>query len=207
MKYLGKVFSMFSFRKFWLYCWGTIFKPTSTLKQLAAEASLSYAFAAYFLFGLLYGLFSLVVYFSGHLPSGVLVNFIPARIYYLWEAIFMIPITMQIYILFAALAHLLSKLLDGQGSFESTLSVLGFTYSIPLIVLFWIPDVVLFFLFGSRVQLNFVPFYGTAAGLWTFILSLMGIRIARQISLPRALFVTIVAMGFSFAILGGLLIR
>ena len=198
---------MLSFRKFWLYCWGIIFKPTSTLKQLAEEASLSYAFAAYFLFGLLYGLFSLVVYFYGHLPRGVLVNFIPARTYYLWEAIFMIPVTMQIYVLFAALAHLLARLQRGQGSFEGTLSVLGFTYSIPLIVLFWIPDVVLFFLFGSRVQLNFVPFYGPAAGLWTFILSLMGIKIAQHISLPRALFVTIVAMGFSFAFLGGLLIR
>jgi hypothetical protein len=198
---------MFSFRKFWLYCWGTIVKPASTLKQLEKEASLSYAFAAYFLFGLLYGLFSLVVYFSGHLPRGVLVNFIPARTYYLWEGIFMIPVTMQIYILFAALSHLLSKLLNGQGSFEGTLSVLGFTYSIPLIVLFWVPDVVLFFLFGSQVQLNFVPFYGTAAGLWTIILSLMGIRITQHISFPRALFVTIVAMGFSFAFLGGLLIR
>jgi hypothetical protein len=119
----------------------------------------------------------------------------------------MIPVIMQIYMLFAALAHLLSKLQGGQGSFEGTLSVLGFTYSIPSIVLFWIPDVVLFFLFGSRVQLNFVPLYGTAAGLWTFILSLMGIRIAQQISLTRALFITIVAMGYSFAFLGGLLIR
>ena len=197
----------FSFRKFLHYCWGIIIRPVPTLKQLAAEASLSYGFAAYFLFGLLYGLFSLVVYFCGHLPSGVLVNFIPAKIYYLWEAIFMIPVTMQIYMLFAALAHLLAKLQSGQGSFEGTLSVLGFTYSIPLIVLFWVPDVVLFFLFGSRVQLNFVPFYGTAAGLWTFIVSLMGIKIAQQISQPRALFVTFVAMGFSFAFLGGLLIR
>lgn len=198
---------MFSFRKFWLYCWGIVFKPVPTLKQLAEEVDLSYAFAAYFLFGLLYGLFSLVGYFYGHLPSGILLNFIPAKTYYLWEAIFMIPVTMQIYMLFAALAHLLSKLLNGQGSFESTLSVLGFTYSIPLIILFWVPDVVLFFLFSRQVQLNFVPFYGTAAGLWTFIISLMGIGIAQQISLPRALFVTIIAMGFSFVFLGGLLIR
>lgn len=198
---------MFSFRKFWHYSWGIIVKPAYTLKQLAGEASLAYAFAAYFLFGLLYGLFALVGYFYGHLASGILLNFIPARTYYLWEGIFMIPVTMQIYLLFAALAHLLSKLLGGQGSFEGTLSVLGFTYSIPLIVLFWVPDVVFFFLFGRQVQLNFVPFYGTAAGLWTFILSLMGIRIAQQISLPRAFFVTIVAMGFSFAFLGGLLIR
>src|SRR6266852_3137400 len=75
----GEVLNVFSFRKFWLYCWGIIFKPTSTLKQLAAEPSLAYGFAAYFLFGLLYGLFSLVVYFYGHLPRGILVNFIPQK--------------------------------------------------------------------------------------------------------------------------------
>ncbi len=63
---------MFSFKKFWHYSSGIVIKPTSTLKQLAAESNLSYAFAAYFLFGLLYGLFSLVGYFyDGHLPNGL----------------------------------------------------------------------------------------------------------------------------------------
>ncbi len=38
---------MFSFKKFWLYCWGIIFKPIPTLKQLAAEASLSYEAQCY----------------------------------------------------------------------------------------------------------------------------------------------------------------
>lgn len=30
----------FSFRKFWLYWWGIVFKPIPTLKQLAVEAAL-----------------------------------------------------------------------------------------------------------------------------------------------------------------------
>lgn len=198
---------MFSFKKFWHYCWGIVFKPSRTLKQLASEPSLSYAFAAYFLFGLLYGLFSLVVYFAGHTPVGILVNFIPAKDYYLWEGLFMIPVTMQIYLLFAALAHLFARLLGGKGSFEATLSVLGFTYSIPLIVLFWIPDVLFFSFFGSSVQLTLVPFYATVAGLWTCIVSVIGIKIAQQLSLPRALLVTMPSLGISFAFLGGLLIR
>ncbi len=198
---------MFSFKKFRNYCWGMIVRPVPTLKQVASEPSLSYPFAAYFLFGLLYGLFALVGYFSGHTAAGVLVNFISAKDYYLWEGLFMIPITMQIYLLFAALAHLFARLLGGKGSFEATLSVLGFTYSIPLIVLFWIPDVLFFSFFGSSVQLTLVPFYGTAAGLWTFLVSVIGIKLAQQLSFPRALLVTTLSIGISFAFLGGLLIR
>jgi hypothetical protein len=119
----------------------------------------------------------------------------------------MIPITMQIYLLFAALAHLFARLLGGKGSFEATLSVLGFTYSIPLIVLFWIPDVLFFSFFGSSTQLTLVPLYGTAAGLWTLIISVIGIKLAELLSFPRALLVTVLSMGISFAFLGGLLIR
>jgi hypothetical protein len=198
---------MFSFKKFLYYCWGAIIRPVPTLKQIAWEPSLAYPFAAYFLFGLLYGLFALVGYFSGHAAAGILVNFISAKDYYLWEGLLMIPITMQIYLLFAALAHLFARLLGGKGSFEATLSVLGFTYSIPLIVLFWVPDVLLFSCFGSSVQLTLVPLYGTAAGLWTFLVSTIGIKIAQQLSFPRALLVTILSVGISYAFLGGLLIR
>ena len=200
---------MFSCKKFWHYWWGTIVRPVPTLKQLASERSLSYAFAAYFLFGLLYGLFALVGYFAdpGHTARGILINFIPANTYYLWEGLFMIPITMQIYLLFAVLAHLFARLLGGKGSFEATLSVLGFTYSVPLLVLFWLPDVLFFSFFGSSVQLTLVPFYGTAAGLWTLIVSIIGIIIAEQLSFPRALLVTLLSIVISYAFLGGLLIR
>jgi hypothetical protein len=61
---------MFSYRKFWYYCWGTMIRPVLTLKQIVSEPSLVYLFAAYFLFGLLYGLFALVGYFSGHTAAG-----------------------------------------------------------------------------------------------------------------------------------------
>jgi hypothetical protein len=119
----------------------------------------------------------------------------------------MIPVILQIYLLFAALAHLFARLLGGKGSFEATLSVLGFTYSVPLIALFWIPDVLLFSFFGSSIQLTLVPFYGTAAGLWTILVSVIGIKLAQQLSLPRSLLVAILSIGISYAFLGGMLIR
>jgi len=57
------------------------------------------------------------------------------------------------------------------------------------------------------MKLTLVPLYGTAAGLWTFLASTIGIKIAQQLSFPRALFVTMLSMGISYAFLGGLLIR
>jgi hypothetical protein len=67
---IQEVMQMFSSKKFWYYCWGTLIRPVPTLKQLASEPSLAYPFAAYFLFGLLYGVFALVGYFSGHTAAG-----------------------------------------------------------------------------------------------------------------------------------------
>jgi hypothetical protein len=104
---------------------------------------------------------------------------------------------MQSYILFAAIAHLLSRLQGGKGSFESTLSVLGFTYSIPLIILFWFPDAILFFSFGLKTWLALVPFYGIVAGLWTLFLSAFGLKISQQIGIMRALLVTLISMVIS----------
>ena len=149
------------------------------------EAPLSYSFTALLLFGLLYSLAALIWYLKGISVSWAWVTIIPVREYYLWEALFMVPVCVQVYVLSAALAHLFSRLQHGKGSFESTLAVFGFAY-IPLIISFWLPDMVLNLLFGIETLLALVPFYATISGLWSILLSGLGLKMSQQIPLPRA---------------------
>ncbi len=65
---------------------------------------------------MLYGASVLVA--QGHGATSALwrpwVNSIPIERYYLWEAVFLVPLSFQLWVTFAAAAHLLAKAQDGQ---------------------------------------------------------------------------------------------
>ena len=51
----------------------------------------------------------------------------------------------------------------------------------------------------SPSHLTFVSSYGTAAGVWPFLVSVNGIEVAAYHSFPRALLVTVLSKGISYA--------
>ena len=130
----------------------------------------------------------------------------PIECYYLWEALFLTPYSMITWVVFAALAYLFTRCPGGAGSFERVLAVFGFTYSAPLVVLFWLPDFLQFLVWGRDVDYGLMAIYGTAASLWAALLSILGLHIVQETSWWRAVLATIIAMTAAFG-LSILLIR
>ena len=162
--------------------------------------------AATALFG---GLYALAAFRSCSIGApatarGRLLTFIPAERYYLWESIFCLPLTLEndragasashrfqtlLWMsLFAVMVRRLSARAGGTGTFEADLSVLAFTQTAPMIVLFWLPDMGCYLLRVPEDRyLRLVPIYGSAATTWALVLSTTGIAVTERISWRRAL--------------------
>jgi hypothetical protein len=189
--------------------WGTIVSPRATLQQLSRAGLSGASCIAYGLFPALYSLSILVAYHRGATPAlwRPWVTAIPFERYYLWEALFLIPLSFQLWITFAAVAHLLARAQGGEGTYEGTSAVFAYTYSVPLVVLLWLPDQLQSLVYGLDIRGDLVATYGSAAGLWTLLLSAAGLSVVHRLSGTRSLATALVAVVLSYVPGGLLLIR
>jgi hypothetical protein len=194
---------------FWQAWWGTIVSPHRTLQQLSQAGLKATSCIAYGLFPLSYSVSLLVAYQRGATPAlwRPWVSIIPFERYYLWEAVFLVPLSFQLWITFAAVGHLLAKAQHGEGTYESTAAVFAYTYSVPLVVLMWLPDQLQFLAYGLETRGVLVAIYGSAAGMWVLVLSAMGLRIVHRLSATRSLLTAAAAAALSYVPAGLLLIR
>ncbi len=190
---------MFSAKKFWSYCWGTIACPRGTFKYTTGEGNkVAYGFAAVMVLSILYSVSVLIGYGKGLSPVGYEPFLrIPAESYYLWQTFFTIPVGLIGWILFVGSAQLLSRTLGGQGTFEDSLAVLGFPF-ILMLPFGWFPEMMV---------MSFAPeWWGTPAWgttdlvlvgvstLWFLIASAIALRQAQNLSLSRAVFAALVSL-------------
>ncbi len=90
--------------------------------------------------------------------------------------------------LLAAMVRRASARAGGTGTFEADLTVLAFTQTAPMIVLFWVPDMACYLLGvpGQRYR-RLVPIYGSAGTAWALVLSTAGVVATERISWRAAL--------------------
>jgi hypothetical protein len=190
---------MFSFKQFWLYCWGTIVHPNSTFKDVLGKRSkVVYGFAAVMLLSILYSISVFIGFMKGMSPIGYEPFLkIPIESYYLWQTFFTIPVGLIGWILFAGSAHLLSRNLGGQGSFEDNLAVLGLPF-ILMLPLSWLPEIIVTVLtpgcWGAPAwdTIDFI-LIGLST-VWFLIVSVIALRRAQNLPLGRAVFAALVSL-------------
>lgn len=114
------------------YLFGTLFRPRRTFDLLLAdERRLKFGFIAISINALVYTLVYIFLTIAGGAPS----SFdpwlaVPKDVYYSYNRFWLAPSMFGCWILAAGVAHLLSRLFSGKGSFEDTLSVFGFGITI-----------------------------------------------------------------------------
>lgn len=192
----------------WRAWWGTIASPRASSRQVDRDGLNGGSFVVYALFPAFYGVSTFVAHLHGARPNWQpWVSVIPTESYYLWEALFLVPLCLQLWVLLAAVAHLLARWQGGQGSFERTLAVFAYTYSVPLVVSMWLPDLLQLLVVGVKPRMGLVAVYGTLAGIWTVLLCALGLRIVHGLSYTRSLLTVAAAIVLSYAPAGLLLIR
>ena len=124
------------------YLLGTAIRPNNTFSRLVSDSKrILHSFGAILLIGVLYTLTVIgLAVVRADISAQAWVS-IPADGYYFWEIFFAMPVVILGWIMAAGVAQLLSKIFGGSGTFEGTLSVLGFAVTIPMFVT-WIPETV-----------------------------------------------------------------
>jgi hypothetical protein len=120
---------MSSFKDYYL---GVITRPRWTFDALMSDSGrLKYGFLALSITATLYTLVYVFLSIGGGAPSAFTPWLaIPTDVYYYYNQFLLAPSIFACWILAAGVAQLLSRAFSGKGSFEDTLSVLGFAISI-----------------------------------------------------------------------------
>ncbi|HTP02423.1 MAG TPA: YIP1 family protein [Anaerolineales bacterium] len=119
--------------KFSSYYFPTLLRPRRTFDALMQEPHrLRYGFFALLISAVIYTFVYIFLTMGGGAPSTLtpILN-IPEPVYYSYDRFILLPSMFAAALLSAAVAHLLSKLASGSGSFDDTLSAFGFAIGLP----------------------------------------------------------------------------
>jgi hypothetical protein len=194
-----------SARDFLQTCGALLLRPETTLRALAAQASVRAGAAAMGIFGLAYAGFVLALYLRGHRPTFT-GNPIPAASYYLWQALFLPPLLLALWWLYGAVAQGLCRLAGGTGSRRATLATLGFAYAVPMTLGYVLPDVLVFAVQGHGALAGAMRWYAPVALVWSLALAALALRAVHGIGLVRTVPTALAAFVLQ-ALVGGTLIR
>jgi hypothetical protein len=181
------------------YALGIILHPIRTLHEFSIEPKKRlYSLLIVIIFAFLYSVGALTAYLKHHLPYGwePFIK-IPINQFFLWESIYLIPITIATWILLAGCVQLVSKLFQGTGSFEDTFALLGLPFFV-LIPGMFIPDFIMEFLPSNLVK--YPLFWNTinparlmAGSIWPIIIHILAVKEVQKISFLQACAVIIIS--------------
>jgi hypothetical protein len=115
------------------YYFGTLLHPRRTFDALMADPRrLRFGLLAMAINAVLYTFVYIFLTIGGGAPSTLTpLLSIPKDVYYRYDRFILAPSMFGAWILAGGVAHLLSKLFSGKGSFDDTLSAFGFAIGIP----------------------------------------------------------------------------
>jgi len=195
-----------SFKDYYL---GTLFHPRQTFAALISDSRrLRFGLIAITLNAILYTLVYVFLWASGGAPSSFTPWLaVPKDVYYYYNQFWLAPSMFGCWILSAGVAHLLSRLFSGNGSFEDTLSVFGFGITIATLFALlhdltdsFLGAIGVLDLRWYEVALNSPTIWRTILlSLYTIalvmllVLLIRGVRAAQRIKLGPAIFIGVVA--------------
>lgn len=158
--------------------------PRRTLRALAAAPPAGpTALLPVLLLGGLYALLLGLLAAGGHQPSVARGLPVAAERYYAVAAIYVAPLFVGLWLLFAALADRLA----GGGRAAATRAVLAYTYALPFAALFVVPDLVVYGLAGHAGLGRWLPLYAPLAPLAVVLLTAEALRALHGVGRGRAL--------------------
>jgi Yip1 domain len=180
-------------------------RPCETLARVAERAAPREGLAPVLALGALYAAFALLLHLGGHAPSVTLVP-IPRERYYLWQSVFVAPLFVVLWLVYALVAHGLSRLAGGRGAAKATLAVIGLGYAAPVALLFVVPDLAVYLVAGHGALGKAMRVYAPLAVIACLGLCAAGLRAAHGLGPGRAVLAALAGFVAQGAV-GGILLR
>ncbi|MRG95752.1 hypothetical protein [Polyangium spumosum] len=182
--------------------------PRAAMAGVAARADAREGRSVMLVLGATHGLFSLLLYLSGHAPRFGLPGLDPGR-HYLFQALFAVPLYLVLFWIGGGVAHALARRLSasgGAGSRGASLAVFGVSYAAPMMLLFLLPDIVVHLAFGFSAIGKAMRYYAPLAAIGCLILGTMGLSRAHHLPTRTALLSAFVGF-LTQAVVGALFLR
>ena len=191
-------------KKYSFYALGIIIRPKQTIDNLVKDSNhLKVGLFGVITLGILYSISCFVGYLQGIQPSNSLLR-LPLESYYLYEASFMLPVTLASWILGGTIIYFS---LPRQGiKYEDVLGVLGLPYGILVLPFMWLPEIIVTIAFphlwgSDPTWLMVEPVRVALGSAWVYIGCSLAVKELYKLSWRRALLHTLgglaVAGGFS----------
>src|SRR5690606_11366303 len=184
---------------------GVLLSPRPTLRALASEASARSGASAVALLGLAWSVLLALLWSGGHAPSFVLVP-IPRDLYYLAQAVLMLPLLTALWWLSSEIAHRICRAAGGTGTEGGTRAALGFAYAAPMLAAHVVPELVAFVAGGFEAMATVGRVTLGLASLWVWALSAAALRIAHGARVRTAVLASFAGL-LAQALAGAVIIR
>lgn len=169
--------------------WATF--STATLYLVREIASVRSPRASLIVLGLVYAGFSLLLYARGVAPRAVWLPVAPSD-YYLAQAFFVLPLFWLLAYVFAIVVRACAGVRS--HSLEKTFGALAPRYALPIVVLFLLPDLVVFLAFGHAALAPAMKFYGPLAPIAIIGWTTHWLHRHANVGLGRALFASFIGL-------------
>ncbi|MGK0358482.1 MAG: hypothetical protein ACI9U2_000771 [Bradymonadia bacterium] len=168
---------------------GTIFSPQETFAALSARPAPRRGALAMCVLGGLWAILFFWLGSDGRTPTFTRWLPVAAADYYTTAALYVLPLFLALWLIFAQLAQLLC----GRSPFTTTLSVLGFAYAVPVTMLFVIPDMVVYAANGQIGLAQAIRVTAPLTLIWTLVLSTIALRVVHRVTRWQAIRSAVIA--------------
>ncbi|GAH54270.1 unnamed protein product, partial [marine sediment metagenome] len=179
------------------YTLGIFLNSSTTFKYILEEKSIFYSLKTVIIFGLLYTAICFIAY-SNHIEpiTPPLLN-IELSKFYLYAAIYCIPMFFLFWIVVAGFIQVLARYFGGKGSFEETLQVIGIGLYVPLYIMALIDLLIaIYILPGYLFKPNLIlgNLYTIIPTIWSIITTIIASKEVQKLSWLKSIFITIIAL-------------
>ncbi len=149
------------------------------------------------IFGFLYTAICLILYFN-HIEPIIppLINFELSK-YYLYEAIYCLPLGFLFWIIVAGFIQFLARYFGEEGTFEETLQVIGIGLYVPLYIMAFIDLLLAVSIIPENLfEPNSIlgnP-YTIIPTIWSIITTIIASKEVQNLSWLKSIFITIIAL-------------
>ncbi len=176
-------------------------KVGEQVRQAPARADGAVAVAQ---LGAVWAAFCAALFAGGHSPSFSLLPIAVGR-YYLWQALFVIPLTLALWWVMCTVAARVAGANTAERK-AATFAALGYAYAGPLIIAFLLVDIAIYAMLGFAAMGRLIRFYAPIAPLWAVVAGTLCLRAALSLNTGRALAAVVSGMLVQ-ALIGGVFLR
>ena len=178
------------------YFVGSLAHPRETFERLGREQTFAVGFV---LTALKWGLCEFYVFYLYYTDQVMFAQpwlNIPVEDYRFYQLFFYVPYGFILWILLSGLVQVLSRAWGGEGSFESTLNIMGIVVFTPFVFIDSL-DVLIIVLNGGNWSPVLNPLTRSLYMVWSAVLLATGIYVIHRIGVLRAATISIVCSFFS----------